>query len=108
MNSKKRLFLGQATIEYAVLIACVIGALVAMQIYLKRTIQGRVRKNADEIGRQYDPQNTVSDMHYRMRSNVTSTTEMTEGADGKVQTATTVTTNGSTERTWGSETVRGF
>lgn len=55
---------GQNTAEYAILIALVIGAAVAMQTYIKRGIQGRVHDEvADmaaqtpELGstRQYEP-----------------------------------------------------
>jgi hypothetical protein len=40
----------QTTAEYAVLIALVIGAVVAMQIYVKRGIQGRVKAVVDHVG----------------------------------------------------------
>ena len=44
----------QSTLEYAALIAVVVGALVAMQVYLKRGIEGKLRSNADDIGTQFD------------------------------------------------------
>jgi hypothetical protein len=44
----------QSTLEYAALIAVVVGALVAMQVYLKRGIEGKMRSNADDIGTQFD------------------------------------------------------
>ena len=40
----------QTTAEYAILIALVVGAVVAMQIYVKRGIQGRVRNVVDHTG----------------------------------------------------------
>lgn len=48
---KLRLFksVGQSTTEYAVLLAVVAAALVAMQVYIKRGIQGRIRDLADQI-----------------------------------------------------------
>ncbi len=49
---------GQSTLEYAVLIIIVIGALLSIQMYIKRGIQGRLRSAADDIGDQYDPGNT--------------------------------------------------
>jgi uncharacterized protein (UPF0333 family) len=45
---------GQSTLEYAVLIAVVVGALVAMQIYMKRGIQGKLRQSTDQIGEQFE------------------------------------------------------
>lgn len=40
---------GQHTIEYAILIAVVIGALSAMQLYMKRGIQARLKDGTDNI-----------------------------------------------------------
>ena len=40
----------QTTAEYAVLIALVIGAVVIMQVYVKRGIQGRVKDVVDHVG----------------------------------------------------------
>ena len=47
----------QSTLEYAVLIIIVIGALIAIQSYVKRGIQGRLRQAADDIGDQYEAGN---------------------------------------------------
>lgn len=54
---KKR---GQSTLEYAVLIVVIIAALIAMQVYLKRGVQGRMRESSDQIGEQFSPGFTVS------------------------------------------------
>lgn len=40
----------QTTAEYAILIALIVGAVVAMQVYVKRGIQGRVRDVVDHTG----------------------------------------------------------
>jgi len=50
---------GQSTLEYTIMIAIVIGALLLMQIYMKRGVQGKVRESADSIGEQFDAQNTT-------------------------------------------------
>ena len=50
----------QSTLEYAMVIACVVGAIIAMQIYVKRSVQGRLRDAADEVGEQYSAANTTS------------------------------------------------
>lgn len=39
----------QTMLEYAVIIACVVAGLIGMQIYMKRSIQGRVKSAADTI-----------------------------------------------------------
>ena len=66
---------GQTTVEVAVLIAVVIAALITMQIYLKRGMQGRLRSAADSIGDPYDPRNTNAQM--TLTSNSRSKTETT-------------------------------
>ncbi|MBF0511594.1 MAG: hypothetical protein HQL13_04605 [Candidatus Omnitrophica bacterium] len=55
--NKKR---GQSTLEYAILIVVIIGALLAIQTYIKRGIQGRLKSSADDIGDQYSEGNTNS------------------------------------------------
>ena len=49
---------GQSTLEYAVLIVIIIGALLAIQVYIKRGVQGRLKSAADDIGDQYSDGNT--------------------------------------------------
>ena len=49
---------GQSTLEYAVLIIIIIGALLSIQVYIKRGIQGRLKSATDDIGDQFSPGNT--------------------------------------------------
>ncbi len=49
---------GQSTMEYAVLIIIIVGALLAVQVYIKRGVQGRMKSSADDIGDQFSPGNT--------------------------------------------------
>ena len=51
---------GQSTVELAVLVAVVTGALLAMQIYIKRGVSGRLRDAADQTGEQFAPLSTTS------------------------------------------------
>lgn len=91
----------QTTAEYAVLIALVVGAVVAMQIYVKRGIQGRIKNVVDDVtlggaisgngsdiltGEQYEP--------YYVSSNAT--TAQSSNASENLQ------TGGSVNRTSGS------
>jgi hypothetical protein len=55
MLNQKR---AQSTLEYAVLIIVIIGALLSIQVYLKRGVQGRLRSASDDIGDQYSVGNT--------------------------------------------------
>lgn len=44
---------GQSTLEYAILIAVVVGGLLAIQTYVGRALKGRLRGSTDDIGEQY-------------------------------------------------------
>jgi len=61
----------QSILEYAMVIVCIAGALLAMQIYVKRGIQGRLRNAADEVGEQYSAKNTTSVMNQTLESTTT-------------------------------------
>ena len=78
---------GQIAMEYAVVLIIVIGALIAMQMYLKRGVQGRYKSSIDSVGEQYDP--------------LTTTTDITESLQGSSSTAVTV-----DNATVGKETLR--
>ena len=44
--------------EYAILIIIIIGALLSIQVYIKRGVQGRLKSATDDIGVQFSPGNT--------------------------------------------------
>ena len=46
---------GQSTVEYAVLGVVVIAALLAMQVYMKRGVQGKLHDASDQVGEQFSP-----------------------------------------------------
>ena len=47
---KKR---GQSILEYAILMGIVIAVIIAIQIYVKRAVQGKFKASADQIGDQF-------------------------------------------------------
>ncbi len=47
----------QSTLEYAVLVIIMIGALLSLQVYIKRGIQGRLKQASDDIGDQFSDGN---------------------------------------------------
>jgi hypothetical protein len=49
---------GQSTLEYAILIIIIIGALLSIQVYIKRGVQGRLKSATDDIGTQFSVGNT--------------------------------------------------
>ena len=70
---KKKKTRGQSTLEYAVLIIIVIGALLSIQVYIKRGVQGRLKSATDDIGDQYLPGNTNVHMFTHVLSNTRDT-----------------------------------
>jgi hypothetical protein len=55
---------GQSMLEYFILIGIIMGALFAMQAYMKRGIQGKMRASADQVSYEgtYSPGATNSDI----------------------------------------------
>lgn len=102
---KYRLSLNRAqlSLEYAVVIVCVVASLVAMQIYISRSMQGRMRQAADSIGEQYAPGNTTSDITATFNYNTNTTVNTTENAG--ITTTTTVANFQETQSRSANETV---
>lgn len=100
MNRKR----AQSTLEYAVIIFVVVAGLLAMQTYIKKAAEGKLRESADEIGEQYAVGNTtyrrVTEQPAGFKTTETfgyipnSTTEYGQGQSYyKVDTAVNVTTH---------------
>lgn len=53
---------------------CLVVALLAMQVYIRRGVQGRLRQVGDELGQHYAPMNTVGNS--TLTYNSTSTTKV--------------------------------
>jgi len=47
--------IGQSTLEYALIIAVVVAALMAINAYMQKGLQGRLKVSSDQIGKQFDP-----------------------------------------------------
>jgi len=56
LNKKRQK--GQSTLEYVILIIIIMGALLSIQVYIKRGVSGRLKSAADDIGIQFSPGNT--------------------------------------------------
>ena len=63
----------QSTLEYAVLVIVIIGALLSIQNYIKRGVQGGLKSAADDIGDQYSVGNTNVIKHTKTMSNTIDT-----------------------------------
>lgn len=82
MRNRLSLRRGAFSLEYAVVIVCVVAGLIAMQIYITRSMQGRLRQSADSFGEQYAPGNTSADITqtFNYFSNTVSNTTENAGA----------------------------
>jgi len=65
---------GQNILEYIVLLALIVSALLIMNIVIKRAYQGRIKQNADEVGQQYSPGHTTSKITTETKSENTTYT----------------------------------
>ena len=92
----------QSTLEYAIMIATVVAALLCMQTYIKRGLQGKFRVTVDELGEQYDPANTRGNIVISKDSDITTTIETDEETS---KTTTTETIHTDEESRYGHETV---
>jgi len=109
-GERARLIRGQSAVEYALLAAVLVGALLAMQIYVKRGAMGRLKEAADQIGEQYAPRSATSNLTMTISSNTTTTSTLRKDQDlGRGQTGdvmvTTTTINQDTTTRTGSESV---
>jgi uncharacterized protein (UPF0333 family) len=72
---------GQSTLEYVILLGFVVAALIAMGIYMKRGMAGKLRESTDQIGEQYSPEHTTSD--YTTNTNMTQNEVVSSGGVSK-------------------------
>lgn len=96
----------QTTAEYAILIGLVVAALVAMQTYVKRGLQGRVKDATDTFATQtanIGTTNQYEPYYLQQSSNTASTATATEttGLGGTVNKATNATTTRTGSQTTG-------
>jgi len=56
----------QSSFEFSILIVIVLGALLTMQVYMKRAVQGRWKAASDDVGDQYDPRSTNGTILYQL------------------------------------------
>jgi Flp pilus assembly pilin Flp len=89
---------GQNTAEYAIVIALIIGAVIAMQIYVKRGLQGRMKDATDYVATQTTELGTTKQYEpYYSEQSMTSAQKST--TDVEAQEGASKTTKGSQEGT---------
>lgn len=75
---------GQSTLEYALIVTVVIASLLAINLYMKRGVQGRLKESADEIGKQFDAGGNYSFSWKTASSGQSNTTEVRNITDGTI------------------------
>lgn len=63
----------QSTVEYAMIIAVVVGGLLLMQHYVRRGLAGRYKSSSDDLGEQFDPSAYSADFNVTQHSYVNQT-----------------------------------
>lgn len=74
MNTYRK---AQATLQYSLLIAVMIGVALIMQAYVKRSIAGRIQLTSDQLAEQYAVRETK--LHEHFNSDVSTTEWMFPG-----------------------------
>tara|TARA_B100000745_G_scaffold264753_1_gene189562 strand:+ start:99 stop:467 length:369 start_codon:yes stop_codon:yes gene_type:complete len=82
LNKRRKFKKGQSLTEFTFLTVIIIGSFLAMQIYVKRGIQGRMKSAIDDLGDQYDPQRANTALVQRISSNTETTIVVINDLDG--------------------------
>ena len=64
----------QSTVEYAILAAVVVAALLVMQIYMKRGFSGKLKESTDRVGEQFTPASATYELTNKSESKRRETT----------------------------------
>ena len=98
----------QSSLEFAIVIFAIIAALLAMQVYIRRGLQGKLRSAADELSiQQYEPGRMESDITITQGSNIDTISKVTENEDAtQNKTTTTTNINYQTETRSGTEKIK--
>lgn len=72
----------QSILEYSVVIIVIIAALLSMQVYIKRGMQGRWKEAVDQVGEQYDPSTTKGIVTHHMEMNAYTDVSAQSGVSG--------------------------
>lgn len=89
----------QSTVEYAVLAAVVVGALLVMQIYMKRGVSGKLKEATDRVGEQFTPHTAT----YSLNKSFTGTRTEVTTVEGALTTTIATGTGQETQTSTGSE-----
>ena len=66
---------GQSTLEYAIVVAIIVAGLLAMQFYVKRGWEGKLKTAADDMGEQFEPARFTANYNLNSQSDVSQTVQ---------------------------------
>lgn len=92
---------GQSTLEYALIIAVVVGGLLLMQHYVRRGYAGRLKSASDEMGEQYDPTTYTGNFTVTQHSKAEQKVLDRETKTTQLEDQTNVKTGSETVGAWG-------
>jgi len=81
-RNNKRYLKAQSILEYSVVTACIIAALVVMRVYMKRGVEGAIKESSDMLGEQYDAVRTSATITATMTSTQNISSELVHLTDG--------------------------
>jgi len=95
---------GQSTLEYALVISVIVGALLAVNTYVKRGVKGRLKESTDRIGSQFDAEKEYKKSWKSVSGGTTTTTEERDVTSGGLTTVITSdeTTTSDEKEVWGT------
>ena len=81
----------QSVLEYAAVICIVVGAVLLMQVYVKRAIEGKMRNSSEEIGAglTYSPKATVGNSIMNLGINESSNSSVSWSSNNTIETSIT-------------------
>lgn len=91
---------GQSMLEYAILMGVIVAVIVALQVYVRRAVQGRFKQSADSIGDQFTTREayTTQSIQQTARREQTLGTDM--GTAGKAWSESKIMTQGELGTDW--------
>ena len=96
----------QSSLEFALVISAIVVALLAMQVYIRRGLQGRMRASADELSaQQYEPGKVVSNITVTQSSNIDTITAIDDTDPTKYKITTTTNINSQSDNRTGTEKI---
>jgi len=81
----RRSIRGQSLLEYVIFFVIIVAALLTIQVFMKRGVQGRWKDSVDQLGDQYDPGKMNGVVTHRLESTAESRVQTIRGTSNGVK-----------------------